>query len=130
MNNKKLETEHPIIKLQSESVFGYWFGNSLISISIGVLLFRFFGDRKNFFRIENFLFILIILLGIILGYISFNIYTNRIFYKKTEYIKNTKSLRIITQLILLFLTFGVIIGLYKNTNLKKYFIGTQSDIDE
>lgn len=130
MDNKKLETENPIIKLQSESVFGYWFGNSLIAISIGVLLFRFFGDKNNFFRIENVLFILIILLGIILGYISFNIYTNRIFYKKTEYIKNTKSLRIITQLILLFLTFGVIIGLYKNTNLKKYFIGNQSDMDE
>ena len=50
---KKLKTENPIIKLQSESVFGYWFGNSLIAISIGVLLFRFFGDSKHFFKHNN-----------------------------------------------------------------------------
>tara|TARA_Y100000389_G_C17460760_1_gene521479 strand:+ start:3332 stop:3721 length:390 start_codon:yes stop_codon:yes gene_type:complete len=127
---KKLKTENPIIKLQSESVFGYWFGNSLIAISIGVLLFRFFGDSKHFFKLENIIYICIIILGIVLGYISFNIYTNRIFYKKTEYIKNTKSLRTITQLILLFLTFGVIIGLFKNTDFKKYVVNEMNKLNK
>ena len=127
MESKKLETENPLIKLQSESVFGYWFGNSLISISIGVVLFKFFGDVDNYFRLENIIFTLIILLGILLGYISFNIYTNRIFYKKTEYIKNTKSLRIITQLMLFFLTIGVIIGISKNTNINDFFNFNHND---
>lgn len=127
MESKKLETENPLIKLQSESVFGYWFGNSIISISIGVVLFKFFGDVKNYFRLENIIFTLIILLGILLGYISFNIYTNRIFYKKTEYIKNTKSLRIITQLMLFFLTIGVIIGISKNTNINDFFNFKKND---
>lgn len=120
MESKKLETENPLIKLQSESVFGYWFGNSLISISIGVVLFKFFGDVKNYFRLENIIFTIIILFGILLGYISFNIYTNRIFYKKTEYIKNTKSLRIMTQLMLFFITIGVLIGIFKNTNINSF----------
>ena len=52
---------------------------------------------------------------------------SRIFYKKTEYIKNTKSLRTITQLILLFLTFGVIIGLFKNTDFKKYIVNEMNN---
>ena len=115
MKKKKLETELPIIKLQSESVFGYWFGNSIITISIGLVLFNFFGNKENFFEIENLIFITISILGTIMGYISYNIYNRRIFLKKTNYIKNTKSLRTITQLILLFLIVGILLGVYKNT---------------
>ena len=117
MSKPKLQTELPIIKLQSESVFGYWFGNSIITISLGIILFNFFGNKTNFFELENLIFITISLLGTLLGYISLNIYNNRIFLKETNYIKNTRSLRNITQLILLFLIIGIVVGIYKNTHL-------------
>ena len=110
---KKLETALPIIKLQSESVFGYWFGNSVITISIGIILFNFFGNKDDFYAFQNILFLLISGLGLALGYVSYNIYIKRILSNSTAYIPNTNNLRLITQSILVFITLGLLIGIYK-----------------